>query len=153
MICFRKEVNKTKGIRTNTPTTMNENINSNMTPIIMEEAYWNNSQFSVAKFYGGITFKQGDVRRSLKIVNKHGITIEELSDPYSKYYVEDGMAIQPGEPADLVDADFIGYYKALGREKFISIMKCNRTTPRERLKRTFEEALGKLMVGTTKKEP
>ena len=115
-----------------------------MTPIIMEEAYWRNSQFSVAKFYGGITFKQGAVRRSLKIVNQYGITLEELSDPYSKHYAEDGMAIPPGEPADLVDVDFIGYYKALGRAEFISIMERNHHTPREMLKRIFEESVSKL---------
>lgn len=27
-----------------------------MTPILMEEGYWMNSQFSVARFYGGIKF-------------------------------------------------------------------------------------------------
>lgn len=53
------------------------------------------------------------------------------------------MAIPPGEPADLIDVDFLPYYKALGRDKFIDILKDNHHTPREILKRTYEDEVAK----------
>lgn len=109
----------------------------------MEEAYWRNSQFSVARYYGGVTLKDLENARTYKIVNKHGIALHELSDPDSKHYVKDGMAIPTGEPADLIDTDFIPYYKALGRDKFIAILKDNRHTPREMLRCTYEDEVAK----------
>ena len=94
--------------------------------ILMEEAYWRNSPFSIAAHYGGINIKDGDITREFLIVNKDGRTVFELSDPSSKYYVGDeNMAIPPGEPADLVDKEFIPFYKNLGREKFISVISRN----------------------------
>lgn len=88
----------------------------------MTEEYWANSQFSVARYYGGLQIGG----KSYKIVNKQGATIFELSDPDSPYYVGDGnMAIPPGEPADLVRADWIPVYRKLGRERFIEVVKQN----------------------------
>ena len=52
-------------------------------PIIMTEEYWKNSQFSVAKYYGGMTFNG----KNYSIVNKDGITVLELSNPDSPHYV------------------------------------------------------------------
>lgn len=111
--------------------------------VLMEEAYWRNSQFSIARFYGGIVVKSEGKQHKMKIVNKNGITLEELSDPVSEHYVKDGMAIPPGEPADLIDTDFIRYYKKLGRDKFIAILKDNQQTPREMLKRIYEDEVAK----------
>lgn len=92
------------------------------TPIIMTEEYWANSQFSVARYYGGASIGGKDYR----IVNKYGIDIFELSDPESKHYVgEDRKAIEPGEPADLVMLEWIPIYKKLGREKFIKLIQEN----------------------------
>ena len=86
----------------------------------MTEEYWVNSQFSVARYCGGLTIGG----KSYKIVNKQGATIFELSDPYSPYYVGDGnMAIPPGEPADLVLEEWIPIYKILGRDKTIELVK------------------------------
>lgn len=85
----------------------------------MTEEYWVNSQFSIARYYGGIRI--GD--KDYKIVNKHGITLFELSDPSSKHYVKEGKAIVPGEPADLVREDWIPVYKRLGRDKTIELVK------------------------------
>lgn len=87
----------------------------------MTEEYWANSQFSVARYYGGLSIGG----KSYKIVNKQGATIFELSDPDSPYYVGDGVkkAIEPGEPADLVREDWIPIYKRLGREKTIELVK------------------------------
>lgn len=92
------------------------------TPIMMTEEYWANSQFSIARYYGGITIGKKDYR----IVNKEGRDLFELSDPESKYYVGDNnKAIEPGEPADLVLKEWIPIYRKLGRERFIEMLQNN----------------------------
>lgn len=91
--------------------------------IIMTEEYWANSQFSIARYYGGIQIGG----KSYKIVNKHGITLFELSNPSSKHYVKEGKAIEPGEPVDLVREDWIPIYKKLGRDKTIELVKQGKT--------------------------
>ena len=59
-----------------------------------------------------------------QVVNKHGITVFELSDPRSRHYVGDGaMAIPPGQPCDLVRADWIPVYRALGRDRTIELVE------------------------------
>lgn len=90
-----------------------------MSAIIMTENYWANSHLSIARYYGGIKLN-GD---EYKIVNKDGITLEELSDPRSKHYVREGKAIPAGEPADLVLMQWIPIYRKLGREKTIELVK------------------------------
>lgn len=90
-----------------------------MSAIIMTEEYWANSYFSVARYYGGIKVN-GD---EYKIVNKNGITLEELSILNSKHYAKSEMAIPPGEPADLVRKDWIPIYRKLGRDKTIELVK------------------------------
>lgn len=93
-----------------------------MDAIIMTEEYWVNSQFSIARHYGQIQING----KHYIIVNKQGLTIFELSNPQSKHYVgDDKMAIEPGEPADLVRADWIPVYRKLGRERFIEVVKQN----------------------------
>lgn len=89
---------------------------------MMTEEYWANSQFSIARYYGGITIGKKDYR----IVNKQGRDLFELSDPESKYYVGDNnKAIEPGEPADLVLKEWIPIYRKLGRERFIEMLQNN----------------------------
>ena len=90
-----------------------------MSAVIIAEEYWANSPLSIARYYGGIKVN-GD---EYKIVNKDGITLEELSDPRSKHYVKEGKAIHAGEPADLVRKDWIPVYKKLGRERTIELVK------------------------------
>ena len=90
-----------------------------MSAVIMAEEYWANSYLSIARYYGGMKVN-GD---EYKIVNKDGITLEELSDPRSKHYVKEGKAILPGEPADLVRKDWIPIYKKLGRDRTIELVK------------------------------
>lgn len=90
-----------------------------MSTIIMTEEYWANSHLSVARYYGGIKVNGHEY----KIVNKDGITLEELSDPRSEHYVKEGKAIPPGEPADLVLKEWIPVYRKLGREKMIRLVK------------------------------
>ena len=106
-----------------------------MAPICMSEEYWANSQLSIARYYGGCKFNDHDY----EIVNKHGITLRQLSDPDSKHYVVDGMAIAPGEPADLVRTDFIHFYKKLGRDKFVETLKQHQQTPDKELKKIYKE--------------
>ena len=105
-----------------------------MSAVIMTEEYWANSYLSIARYYGGIKV-HGD---EYKIVNKEGVTLEELSNPRSKRYVKSGMAIQPGEPADLVRKDWIPIYKKLGRDRTIELVK-NGTSLKEAKKIAKEE--------------
>jgi len=88
-----------------------------MSAIIMTEEYWATSQFSIARYYGGI--KVGDV--DYVIVNKEGEDIYECSIEAEKAGRE--KAIEPGEPADLIDRRYIPMYKKLGRDKFIEWVK------------------------------
>ena len=104
-------------------------------PICMAEEYWASSQFSVARYYGGIIVNG----HKYKIVNKQGITIFELSDPSSKHYVKSGKAIEPGEPADLVREDFIPFYKKLGRDAFIKVLEENQRMSDTELKKIYKE--------------
>lgn len=91
-----------------------------MKTVLIEEAVWMNSQFSVARFYGGVKWNG----KMYKIVNKDGITLEELSNPQSEHYAGKGnMAIPAGEPADLVLEELIPVYRKLGREKFLSLLR------------------------------
>ena len=109
--------------------------------ILMEEDYWRNSHLSIARYYGGIQMKIGKKTQQMMIVDKRGITLAELSDPDSKYYVGEGMAIQPGEPADLIDKNFIPYYKKLGREKFIEILKEHSRDTISQLHQIYKDAV------------
>lgn len=88
-------------------------------PILMTEEYWANSQFSVARYYGGMKLNG----ESYSIVNKNGITVRELSDPDSRHYVESDKVIPPGEPCDLIMDKWIPVYKKLGRERTIGLVK------------------------------
>lgn len=93
-------------------------------PIVMAEDYWANTHFSIARYYGQIkVFGYVYV-----IVNKHGVTIFELSDEKSEHFVGKGnKAIEPGEPADLCRTDWVPIYRALGREAFIEYIREQRT--------------------------
>lgn len=101
-----------------------------MTPILITKEYWQNSQMSIAKYYGGLKFNG----KEYKIVNKNGITVEELSNPMSEHYVGNGeYAIPPGEPADLVNEDWLPIYRKLGREETVRLIE-NRISLRSALK-------------------
>ena len=110
--------------------------NKGFAPVAMAEEYWANSHMSIARYYGRIQFNSHEYQ----IVNKHGITIFELSDPSSKHYVGGGnkKAIEPGEPADLVRRDFITYYRRLGRERFLEVLKEHQQASDTELKKIFK---------------
>ena len=86
-------------------------------PICMAEEFWMNSQLSVARYYGRIS-QGGNV---WYIVNSRGMDIFECSIEAEKLGRD--KAIPAGEPADLVRADFIKYYKKLGRDRFIEVLR------------------------------
>ena len=90
------------------------------TPICMAEEFWANSQFSIARFYGQISFNG----HTCWILDKFGHDLWECT----RIANEEGreMAIEAGEPCDLVREDFIGVYKDLGRDKFLELLQLNR---------------------------
>ena len=83
----------------------------------MTEEYWANSQFSVARHYGGINISG----QEYIIVNKEGKDIFECSRIAQKEGRD--KAIEPGEPADLVLKRLKKVYRKLGREEFIEKVK------------------------------
>ena len=83
----------------------------------MTEEYWATSQFSIARYYGQI--KVGGIEYI--IVNKEGKDVFELSVEAEKAGRE--MAIEPGEPCDLIDKRYQPIYRKVGRDKFIEWAK------------------------------
>ena len=92
-----------------------------MAAILMEEEYWRSSQFSIARFYGRINVKIGGETINYVIVNKEGKDIFECSLEAQKAGRD--KAIEPGEPADLVDKRYVPAYRKMGREAFIKMLE------------------------------
>lgn len=90
-----------------------------MTPIIMTEEFWANSQLSIARYYGGVNYNG----HHYIIVDKLGRDLFECSEIAEKEGRD--KAIEPGEPADLIREDFKKIYRKIGREKFIEIVKAH----------------------------
>ena len=90
-------------------------------PLLMTEEFWANSQLSVARYFGGITFKG----RKYIIVDKLGRDLFECSAIADKEGRE--KAIEPGEPADLVLSTLQMAYRKLGRERIIALIKEGKT--------------------------
>lgn len=107
------------------------------TPICMAEEYWVNSQLSVARYYGGIKFKGHEYY----IVDKLGRDLWECSSAADR--AGSDKAIPAGEPADLVRRDFIPYYRKLGRDNFLEVLRTNPTTADEKLKAIYKEMTAK----------
>lgn len=98
------------------------------TPILMIEEYWGTSQYSVARYYGGIRINRHEyviMRKDGKDIFEASVEAERLGKP---------MAIEPGEPADLLREDFKEFYKELGRDGFIAVLKANQEASAEELK-------------------
>lgn len=92
-----------------------------MAAILMEEGYWRNSQFSIAKYYGEIDVTIGGEKIRYVIVNKEGKDIFECSLEAEKAGRD--KAIEPGEPADLVDKRYVHAYRLMGRKAFIEMIE------------------------------
>lgn len=86
-------------------------------PLIMTEEFLANSQFSIARYYGGINFNG----YRYVIVNKEGKDIFECSAEAERAGRE--KAIEPGEPADLCIVSLVPSYKKLGRDKIFELVK------------------------------
>lgn len=100
--------------------------------ILMPEEAWINSPFSVAKYAGGITVDgEEGKQRILLIVDKFGRDLTQVSIP-------------PGEPADLLDKEFIPYYKKLGRDRFIALLKEKSFLDHKGLKKFFKDEVEKV---------
>lgn len=96
--------------------------------ILLTKESWMNSQLSVAKYSGGVQVTgEGGKKRTLFIVNKEGKDLYQVGIP-------------SGEPADLVDKEFIPLYKKLCRDLFISIVNANPLASRRELKDILTEA-------------
>ena len=96
--------------------------------ILLTKESWMNSQLSVAKYSGGIHLTcDGGKKRTFLIVNKDGKELNQVSIP-------------AGEPADLVDKEFIPLYKKLGRNLFIGIVQANPLASRKELKDILTES-------------
>lgn len=89
----------------------------NKAPIIMTEEYWANTQFSVVRYTGGMTY----MGVHYVIVNKEGKDIYECSIEAERE--GRAKAIEPGEPCDLIDDRYKAIYREVGRDKFIEMVK------------------------------
>lgn len=97
--------------------------------ILLTKESWMNSQLSVAKYSGGVQVTGEDgKKRTLYIVNKEGKDLYQVGIP-------------PGEPADLVDKEFVPLYKKLGRDLFIRIVNANPLMSRKDLKERLAQAV------------
>lgn len=94
-------------------------MNTENKPIVMSEEFWANSQLSVVRYYGQIKMYGCEY----VICNKDGKNIFECSLEAEKEGRE--LAIEPGEPCDLVRTDVVPIYRKLGREKFLEFLDQN----------------------------
>lgn len=100
----------------------------------MDEEYWANSYYSIARYYGVVNING----KQFLIVNKEGKDIYECSAEAEREGRE--KAIPPGEPADLVHEDFVPYYKKLGRDEFLRILTENNTADHTTLHEIYKNA-------------
>lgn len=106
--------------------------NNTFAPICMAERYWINSQFSIARFYGGC--KIGG--HEYLIVNKDGKDLWQCTAEANRR--GNTLAIMPGEPADLLRKDFVKHYRRLGRDRFLEVLKQNQRTSDKELQKIFK---------------
>lgn len=92
---------------------------NNSAPICIAEEFWANSQLSVARYYGGCRC----FGHEYIIVNSRGMDLWECTAEANKLGRE--KAIPAGESADLVRQDFVRYYRKLGRDRFLGVLKEN----------------------------
>lgn len=98
-----------------------------MKTILFTKENWLCSQLSVAKYTGGVQITGDDgKKRIFLVVNQEGKDLSQVSIP-------------AGDPADLVDKEFIPLYKKLGRVLFIAILEANLLVSRKELKAILTE--------------
>lgn len=115
-----------------------------MAVILMEEGFWRNSRFSIARSYGVINVKIGNENIEYIIVNKEGKDIFECSEEARKAGRK--KAIEPGEPVDLIDRRYIPAYRMMGREAFIQMIQSHHDLNPEKameLAKEYKQSKGK----------
>lgn len=108
-----------------------------MIPICMTEEFWANSPLSIARYYGRVKFDGHEYY----IVDKLGRDLWKCSMAADR--AGSDKAIPAGEPADLVRKDFIPYYRKLGRDKFLEVLKEHPTAPDKKLMAIYKETTKK----------
>lgn len=106
-----------------------------MDVILLTEESWRNSPLSTARICGAVRVN-GHV---YSIVDKQGTDLFTLSAKAEKEGRD--KAIEAGEPCDLVRNDFISYYKTLGRDRFIEVLKEHPYDNDKRLEKIFKELI------------
>lgn len=99
-----------------------------MKPILFTEEYWANNQLSIVRYTGSVKFNGTEYT----VVNKEGKTVFELSVEAEMEGRE--KAIEPGEPCDFVQNDFIPVYRKMGRDAFIRMLEENSDLTLEKAK-------------------
>lgn len=94
--------------------------------MIIAEGYWANSQLSIARHTGHVKCFGVEY----VVVDKRGHDIFECSLEAMREGRE--YAIEPGEPADLVDTRYVEIYRKVGRDKFIEMLKYDNSLERKR---------------------
>lgn len=105
--------------------------------ILMTEKYWRSSQLSIARLYGRVKMNNA----TYWVVNKEGKDLYQCSAEAKKAGKE--MAIEAGEPADLVHEKFLPYYRKLGRDRFIEILKANQGKTNDELIKIYKNEIKK----------
>lgn len=109
--------------------------NTKFMPVCMAEEFWACSQFSLARHTGSVRING----HGYVIVNKEGKDIFECSVEAEKAGRD--KAIEPGEPADLCRRDFVKYYRRLGREAFLQVLRDNPTATDKELVKIYNERI------------
>lgn len=99
-----------------------------MKTIVIAKEAWLCSQLSIAKYSGGIDISDEENG------TRHFLVVDEKGQPYQDKLI-------PSAPADLVDKEFIPFYRKLGRDKFISLVSREPFASRKGLKQILSAAV------------
>ena len=110
-----------------------------MKTILFTKESWLSSQLSVAKYSGGIDISDEENG------TRHFLVVDRKGQPYK------GI-LSTREPADLVDKEFLPFYRKLGRDKFISIISMEPLASRNGLKQILSAEVQKEKAEKAAKE-
>lgn len=110
-----------------------------MKTIVIAKEAWLCSQLSIAKYSGGIDISDEENG------TRHFLVVDGKGQPYH------GKLI-PSAPADLVDKEFLPFYRKLGRDKFISLVSREPLASRKGLKQILSAAVQEKKAEKTAKE-
>ena len=110
-----------------------------MKTIVIAKEAWLCSQLSIAKYSGGIDISDEENGK------RHFLVVDGKGQPYQG-------RLSPREPADLVDKEFLPFYRKLGRDKFISLVSREPLASRKGLKQILSAAVQEKKAEKTAKE-